>query len=57
MSDDIDAEYSYSLHMSGSASTLPVDDAEDIIKRLHDVIAEVTGKHVEVPARPRIGFL
>ena len=49
---------SYSLHMSGSASTLPAEDAEDdIIKQLHAVVAEITGKPVEAPERRRMGFL
>lgn len=57
IADDIDTDYSYSLHMSGAASTLPPEEPDDIIKRLHDVVAEVTGKAVEKPARPRMGFL
>lgn len=51
------ADYSYPLHASGYASTLPVDDELDIIKALHDVVREVTGKEVGRPPKPRIGFL
>lgn len=49
-------EYSYTLHMSGSASTLPVDDTEDTVALLHAVIKEVTGKEVEKPAKAPMGF-
>lgn len=56
--DDVQDEYSYPLHMSGQVSTLPADDdAEDIIRRLHQAVEDVTGKPVEQPAKRRIGFL
>ena len=52
-----DSEYSYSLHMSGSASTLGPEENEDIVARLRAVVAEVTGKPEEKPAPRRIGFV
>ena len=52
-----DDEYSYPLHMSGSASTLPPVDADDIVAKLHAVILEVTRKPVVQPEKPRMGFL
>lgn len=56
--DDVQDEYSYPLHMSGQASTLPSEDgADEIIKRLHQAVEDVTGKPVEQPPRRRIGFL
>lgn len=53
----LDDEYSYPLHMSGSASTLPADSPDEVIARLHEVVREVTGQEVEQPAKPRMGFL
>lgn len=53
----LDDEYSYPLHSTGSASTLPPEQEDDTIARLHAVVKEVTGREVEQPARPRIGFL
>lgn len=50
-------EYSYTLHMQGSVSTLPSSAEDATIARLHAVIAEVTGKKVEKPVKPRMGFL
>lgn len=53
-----DEGYSYPLHMLGSASaTGQQDEIDDIIKRLHDVVREVTGRPVETAPKPRIGFL
>lgn len=49
-------EYHYPLHMTGYASTLPVDDPHDPVKALHEVVAEVTRKPVPKPAVRRIGF-
>jgi hypothetical protein len=48
-----------SLRMLGSAHAVsdgppPVDD---VIARLHAVVKEVTGKDVEPPQKPRMGFL
>lgn len=49
--------YSYPLHLSGSVSTLPAEeDPDEIIKRLHAVVREVTGKDVEQTEKPRMGF-
>jgi hypothetical protein len=54
----LDDEYSYPLHASGAASTLPVDEARDVGAELRAVYKEVTGKDApEPPAKPRIGFL
>ena len=52
-----DDEYSYPLHSSGSCSTLPGTDENEVIKQLHEVIKEVTGKEVVPKAKPRMGFL
>lgn len=53
----LDDEYSYPLHTSGSVSTLPVEDEDEAITQLHQAVFEVTGKRVEPPAKPRMGFL
>lgn len=53
----LDDEYSYPLHTSGSVSTLPVDDEDETITKLHQTVFEVTGKRVEQPEKPRMGFL
>lgn len=53
----LDDEYSYTLHQSGSISTLPIDPPDDTIERLHAVIKEITGVEVPKAERPRIGFL
>lgn len=50
-------EFSYPLHMSGAASPLPAEQQDDTIARLHAVIKEITGKDVEKPIKPRMGFL
>lgn len=42
---------------SGMATTLPVDQERDHAAELRAVVAEVTGKPCEAPAKPRIGFL
>jgi hypothetical protein len=55
--DTLDDEYSYVLHQMGTASTLGAEPEDETIKALHAVVAEVTGKPVEPPAKPRIGFL
>jgi hypothetical protein len=41
----------------GTASTLPVEDERDYGAELRAVVAEVTGKPCEAPAKPRIGFV
>jgi len=43
--------------MSSSVSTLPVEDEDEAITQLHQAVFEVTGKRVEKPAKPRMGFL
>ena len=50
-------EYSYALHMQGSASTLPVDKQNEAVRLLRECVKEVTGKDVAEPEKPRIGFL
>lgn len=52
-----DGEYSYPLHQSGHASTLPPEPQCEAVRLLHEAIKEVTGRDVETPAKPRIGFL
>lgn len=49
--------WSYSLHMTGYASTLPSEEEDDKVRRLHAVVEEVTGKPVEAPPKKRMGFL
>lgn len=56
-STDYEGEYNYSVYMMGYASPLPTTDEDDIVAKLHAVVKEVTGKDVEVKAKPRIGFL
>lgn len=50
-------EWSYALHMTGAITTLPPEPECEAVRRLHEVVAEVTGSPVEQPAKPRIGFL
>ena len=52
-----DEDYGQALWMQGSASTLPVNTEESVIDQLHAVVKEVTGRDVEQPQKPRIGFL
>jgi hypothetical protein len=42
---------------SGMATTLPVEPERDCVAELRAVVEEVTGKPVEVPPKPRMGFL
>lgn len=53
----VDDEYSYPVHTTGTASTLPAEQEDDVVARLHAVVKEITGKDVEVPPKARIGFL
>lgn len=54
----LDDEYSYPVHQTGGIGTLTVTEpVEDVIAKLHAVIKEVTGKAVEQPSKPRMGFL
>lgn len=56
--DNLDGgEYSYCLHMTGQATTLPTEDEDDTIKRLHQAVEDVTGKPVEKPPKRPIGFI
>ncbi len=41
----------------GTASTLHSDEPRDKVAELRAVVAEVTGKPVDQPVRPRMGFL
>lgn len=50
-------DWSYPLHSTGSASTLPPEPEDEVIAQLHAVVKEVTGREVEQPAKPRMGFL
>jgi len=53
----LDDEYSYTLHMTGTASTLGPEAEDEIVKRLHAVVEEVTGKPVDKPIKRSIGFM
>jgi hypothetical protein len=54
----LDEDYSYALHQTGGISTLTVTEpVDDVVAKLHAVIKEVTGKAVEPPPKPRMGFL
>lgn len=54
----LDDEWSYPLHQTGGIGTLTVTEpADDVIAKLHAVVKEVTSKAVEVPPKPRMGFL
>ena len=53
----MDDEYSYPVHTSGHASTLPAEPGDETIARLHQAVFDVTGQRPEQPAKPRIGFL
>jgi hypothetical protein len=55
--DVMDDEYSYVVHAMGMATTLGPEDEDDTIRRLHEVIEEITGKPVDKPVKPRMGFL
>ena len=48
---------SHTLWMTGQATTLSNEPDEDIIERLHAVVAEITGRPVLKPQKPRMGFL
>lgn len=50
-------EYSYTLHMSGMATTLPTDGDDETIAELHRAVKDVTGKEVEKPPKRGIGFV
>lgn len=52
-----DSEYSYPLHSTGHASTLPPEPECEAVRLLHEAVKEVTGRDVEPPAKMRIGFL
>lgn len=51
--------YGYDAPMPGSgmATTLPTEQERDFGAELRAVVEEVTGKPVEEPAKPRMGFL
>jgi hypothetical protein len=48
---------SYPLHSTGTASTLPAEDENEAVRLLREVVKEVTGRDVDEPSKPRIGFL
>lgn len=51
-------DYHYPLHMLGTATTLPdAEQVDEIVRRLHEVVREVTGREVVRPAKPRMGFI
>jgi len=47
------------LGMSGAAHAVSNEPSheEESIRLLHEAVKEVTGKAVEAPVKPRIGFL
>lgn len=54
-------EYSYPLHMSGMASTLPEEQesiGEEKVRLLYQCIEEITGKTMKpsVPPKVKLGF-
>lgn len=53
----LDDQYTYPMHMTGQATTLPVEQEDDVINRLHEVVKEITGIEVVKAEKPRIGFL
>ncbi|CAB5220913.1 hypothetical protein UFOVP241_49 [uncultured Caudovirales phage] len=53
----LEDDYSYTVHQTGSVSTLPAEPENETVEQLHQVVFEVTGKRVEPPAKPRMGFL
>lgn len=55
----LDGEYDYPLHMVGAAHSVSseTDEQAEAIRRLHEVVEEITGKPVEQPQKQRIGFL
>lgn len=57
-SDDYRPEPSI-LGVSGSAHAVSseTDSQDEAIRLLHEAVKEVTGKAVEEPTKPRIGFL
>ncbi len=52
-------DWNYSLHMTGAAHSVSGerDDECEAVRRLREVVAEVTGKPVEPQPKQRIGFL
>lgn len=53
----LDDDWSYPIHTTGYVSTLPNEPENDALDRLHQAVFDVTGKRVEKPDKPRIGFL
>jgi hypothetical protein len=54
----LEDEFSYPIHTTGYAGTLPVAEERDIGAELRAIFKEVTGKDApEPPEKPRIGFL
>jgi hypothetical protein len=56
---DDDYYYSPGPGQLGSAHAVSADSdsQEEAVRLLHEAVKEVTGKAVEAPAKPRIGFL
>ena len=53
----LDDDYSYAVHQTGSVSTLPAEPENETVAQLHQVVFEITGKRVEPPVKPGMGFL
>lgn len=52
-----DGDDSYPLHMMGHVTTLPGESENETVEQLRQVVFEITGKRVEPPVKPRMGFL
>lgn len=56
----MDDEWSYPLHILGSASTAGEPDESESdcrVRKLREIVEEVTRQPVDEPAKPRMGFL
>lgn len=53
----LEDEHSYTVHQTGSVSTLPAEPENETVAQLHQVVFEITGQRVEPPVKPRMGFL
>jgi len=49
-------DYSYPVHQMGYVSTLPLQNTDQIIEALRETVYEITGKRVELPEPPKMGF-
>ena len=49
-------EYSYVVHSVGYGTTGDPDEECEAVRLLHDAVEEVTGKRIEPPVKPKMGF-